>query len=475
VSILFFALLGCTTEECSDSTLSTDCSDAFLATRLTVILGHESTEPVKEATEPTLDYDPLLYIEDSLTVDGEESQRSGWGIDFSDNELLVSIPTEGSIRSADIRDVERLQDAEPFLQGESLYSFGADIAIVEAPTSERLLLVGAPDSNRDSSSRKEGAVYLFQGEEERFHLLGESSGDNIGEAITACPDLDGDGWADWVISNSYATPDDGKPLAGTVHLGLSESWRYYAGSQGIESLPKVVGKSYGGRLGYSISCDDDIDGDDSPDILIGAPFADADADANGAVYILPSSMLGMPSIDASDLQTLYGLEENAWLGWDIGSGDMDGDGLAEIISGAPGALKARGEAHIWMGEELLKESRPNVRFRIRGERTGDSFGFTTLSTDFNGDGYADAVIGAPNHYEELSEQQETVASGKMYVFLGAHNFQGWAPSVSARLDADFTYSGQTSFLKVGQRILTNDFNADGAMDLVLLQKIPPRD
>ena len=72
-------------------------------------------------------------------------------------------------------------------------------------------------------------------------------------------------------------------------------------------------------------------------------------------------------------------------------GDVDKDGYRDIAIAHPGADSNRGRIHVYSG----KDHRSLTGGGLPGTAPGDRFGESLCSTDLNQDGHADLVLGAP--------------------------------------------------------------------------------
>ena len=147
-------------------------------------------------------------------------------------------------------------------------------------------------------------------------------------------------------------------------------------------------------------------------------------------------------------------------------GDMNGDGLAEIVLGAsaadPGGRNDAGMAFIIHGSNAAGRTgalEPTAGFQIQGISAGDALGtFASPGGDINGDGYADVLVVAPDIPEPIW--------GHAYAVFGA---PGVAPGgtlvVSALNGANgFRLNGNGYEAPVGGLV---DFNADGFDDILV--------
>jgi hypothetical protein len=91
--------------------------------------------------------------------------------------------------------------------------------------------------------------------------------------------------------------------------------------------------------------------------------------------------------------------ENAgdWFGYSVATaGDVNGDGYADLVVGAPSYDDYRGKAYVYHGSPAGLGHTP--AWTAVGENAGDHFGYAVATAgDVNGDGYADLVVGAPSY------------------------------------------------------------------------------
>src|SRR5262249_41713163 len=106
------------------------------------------------------------------------------------------------------------------------------------------------------------------------------------------------------------------------------------------------------------------------------------------------------------------------------AGDVNGDGLDDLIIGAHredanGRVDA-GAAYVIFGKAgglsnaNLANLAPSDGFRIIGAAAGDNTGYSVSSAgDFNGDGFADILVGAPD-----ADPNGSTRGGSVYVIYG---------------------------------------------------------
>jgi hypothetical protein len=211
------------------------------------------------------------------------------------------------------------------------------------------------------------------------------------------------------------------------------------------------------KLGSSIATIGDINGDGDPDFALGAPSNDSSFIDAGRVYI-------MTAVESSieDAQVTFNGEtiKDAFGSSVDSAGDVDGDGLADVLIGAPGfdggGLNS-GKAYLffganlWGGGEIPLES---ADFEFVGSDPYEEVGLAAAGAgDMDGDGFGDVVIGAP------SNRDRGYHAGKVSLYLGDSLFDG------AEV-ADYVFLGEESYARLGSSFLhAGDVDGDGLADL----------
>lgn len=155
----------------------------------------------------------------------------------------------------------------------------------------------------------------------------------------------------------------------------------------LPGLTPVVIQGLGGTdaLGSSLAFVGDLDGDDVPELAVGAPGAYAETGQGYvqagmvAVFSGASLLAGVPISPSNALNLLPGLDAGSRFGASICSpGDWDGDGLAELVTGAPGAAAAgvagAGQIRIQYGQTLLSCAASSCSLALYGATEGEALG-----------------------------------------------------------------------------------------------------
>lgn len=234
------------------------------------------------------------------------------------------------------------------------------------------LIVAAP-LEANGGVANSGAVYAYTDVTGMMSMrLGSvpENGARFGSALTTA-DLDGDGALETYVGVPFA---DG--AAGDEGLVLR-----FGGARPIPSVAPRPDSAFGAALAHG-----DVDGDGFDDLVVGAPGRD---DGRGAVEVLfGSAMERSWSLSAV-------VQPASAFGAQVGCGDFDADGVLEVVVSAPnqnvGSSNGSGSVYVFRGEGTA-----DVVLTQPEREAGAGFG-TTLSVlgDVDGDGIDDLLVGAP--------------------------------------------------------------------------------
>ena len=182
---------------------------------------------------------------------------------------------------------------------------------------------------------------------------------------------------------------------------------------------RLVGEDREDFAGASVAGAGDVDGDGLGDLLVGASGHDGGGSNAGAAYLILGASLGAPSLGLSLADHRFvGESSGDDAGASVaGAGDVDGDGLGDLLVGAPddddGESDA-GAAYLVLGASLGPGGDLDLSladFKFRGERYEDVAGSAVSAAgDLDGDGRGDLLVGAPS-------VDEAVTPGAAYAIL----------------------------------------------------------
>jgi hypothetical protein len=241
----------------------------------------------------------------------------------------------------------------------------------------------------------------------------------------------------------------------------------------------IRGADSNDQSGASVAGAGDVNGDGLRDLIIGAYLADASGNVQAGESYIVFGKADTAAIELADVANgiggfvIRGDDAHTWLGFDVSAaGDVNGDGLADVILGAPysgpAMPDAPSESFIVFGkvdtaEVLLADLASGTGgFVIRGANHGELTGMSvSRAGDVNNDGLADFIIGAPE------ADANGPCSGESYVVFGK------VDTAPVDLQADvidgdggFVIRGVDADDRSGEHVArAGDVNGDGFGDL----------
>ena len=391
-------------------------------------------------------------------------------------------------------------------------------------------LVSPPDLDAaDAANGTDGIASLrnVYGRPDSLLFLGRSSGSRAGRSVASAGDTSLDTRNDvligaprqggsrqgaaYLVSTLELTAADAADgaVGGAINLSLinprADSWVFR-------------GESSPGQAGWMVGAAGDIDGDGGGDILIGAPYMYDGDEERGALYLIASGDLneadaadGVPDSDIELARVagqpnswkLVGEAEANFAGLAAATADIDGDGSAELIVGAPGHAQGAGAVYVLPLDRLHEADSADgtsdhvVRlggvaaltgaYRLVGDNgdngtfgDGSGAGRALAAADIDGDGKADLLVGAQDYMRggvwcpSPGEQSQT---GAAYLLAGA-DFPA-ADAADGVTDGSIRLSNVAAQRnswqltgRAGDRLGTSisvsgDLDGDGRADLVL--------
>jgi uncharacterized delta-60 repeat protein len=277
-------------------------------------------------------------------------------------------------------------------------------------------------------SGKTGAVLMS--------VNGVAAKDAMGFAVAGNGDIDNDGFDDVLV---------GAPNADDFAFGVADagSATILFGPDGIRTKT-FIGKSKKSLSGSAVALAN-VNGDNHADIIIGAPKAD-----DVARSLVDAGIVTVISGNGySVLNTLYVAKEKSHAGSSVAAGDINHDGKADIIIGAPNDddatnnLKDAGSVSVYdiSGTELMRKY---------GAVANAHFGKAVASGDVNNDDFDDVLVGAPD-----DDNAKLKDAGSVTVYSG---------SDGSSLIKKF---GAVAKINLGNSVAAGDVNADSYADIIV--------
>lgn len=183
-----------------------------------------------------------------------------------------------------------------------------------------------------------------------FFIEGASARAYIGQAISAAGDVNGDGYADLLVGSTADAPGTAFVLFGN---SSGANIQVSAVAAGSDPGFAIIGEASGDAAGYSVSYAGDFNGDGLADILVTAPSNDTTGADGGRAYVI-FGKTGSTAVDLANLGTqegfaLAGLASTGYRTLASYAGDVNGDGLADLIVSTPLDFSGKGGAYILFG------------------------------------------------------------------------------------------------------------------------------
>ncbi len=318
-------------------------------------------------------------------------------------------------------------------------------------------------------------------------LIGETKSDYLTSPSDADPhgaliaDLNGDGYGDVIVG----APRYGSNGRIYVRFGAEDLSGETDLASGVDFT--VTGSSTSSNISAAMAAGD-INGDGIADLVIGAPSSES---LSGAVYIVFGSVslsgdldLGSTSADV----VITGPSGLAMLGNDVAIGDVNGDGVGDLVIGSPyfdvpvgdgstldyaGAVYVLFGSSSWSGSIDLTVTPADVMIYGNNEDGWDSHVGSRVGVgNFDGDAYDDIVFGhCQADVDGWDDEGYPGYSGIYWAIMGSGSLS--ASYSMGDGDYDFKVWGTgwegsgTSAYNIGEELGIGDLDGDGYDDLIL--------
>ncbi|MFT4541168.1 MAG: hypothetical protein ACI841_004418 [Planctomycetota bacterium] len=313
------------------------------------------------------------------------------------------------------------------------------------------VIIGAPDF--DGGQNDEGRAFVFHGSPSGMSpvpdWIGEANQElaGFGGAVDGAGDVNGDGYADVIIS---------APSYDSGHVNEGKTFVYHGSSTGLLSTPEwtAEGDQLEAEFGSCVAGAGDINGDGYHDVIVGAHLYDRGQIDEGVAFVYLGSPNGLNAIHSWSGESN---QESAEYGYSVaGAGDVNGDGFCDIVLSAAlynGGQIGEGRSYAYYGSPAGLNAAPDWTAEI--DQAFALFGAAVSGIgDVNGDGFSDVGIGAALYDNTL------VNEGAVFVYHGS--------AAGLALDHSWFTSGDQPGSGFGYAVAAaGDVNGDGFGDLAV--------
>ena len=256
--------------------------------------------------------------------------------------------------------------------------------------------VGAPESNQNATRSGQVKIYLGASnvnaivQPTAFRFTGDQANWALGWSMDAAGDLDGDHYDDLIV---------GAPQPFDVNSGRAVIWFGQSSTLVAPSRLVLNGEVGSDRFGFSVSGAGDPNQDGYDDVIVGAPGHDSQGFDKGAAYVF---LGGLSVNGIADWKTIGGAALDSLGYAVDGGEDVDGDQTSDLVIGAPGAdISAvnSGEARLFYGGSYPSTAADSVISPVvpdPGFESEDRFGAAVaLAGAVSGGSASEVLAGAP--------------------------------------------------------------------------------
>ncbi len=292
------------------------------------------------------------------------------------------------------------------------------------------VIVSAP--YYDAGQTDEGAAFVFlggpagvpSGSPSTAATVLQGNQGHFGETVASAGDVNGDGYSDVLVG----APEYLGTNVGVAFVYLGSSTGIANGDPAGAATRLTLPPGHGSSLTFAktLASAGDVNADGYDDVIIGASGYDSAATpANGAAFVFHGGPSGIADATTDAAATHIQSTTSGNFGASVSSaGDVNGDGYADVIVGA-GTYAGTGAAFVYLGgpsgvasgtdltasAKLTSAQIGMIFFGGVGSNQTTRGGGVAGVGDVNGDGYADVIVSAFDHFSLFLGSATGIASG----------------------------------------------------------------
>ncbi len=214
-----------------------------------------------------------------------------------------------------------------------------------------------------------------------WSVVGSQNNQQFGSSVGTAGDVNADGYSDIIVGSS----------------GTNSAFVFHGSATGLPGAAAwtAVNAQAGAFFGTAAKTVGDVNGDGYSDVIVGAYAFDNGQTDEGVAFVYHGSPAGL---SPAPVWTAEGDQPGAQFGIEVGAaGDVNGDGYSDVIVGAPlfdNIESAEGRAYVYLGSPTGLPA--GAAWTAESDQTAANLGRSVAGAgDVNGDGYADVIVGAP--------------------------------------------------------------------------------
>ncbi len=322
----------------------------------------------------------------------------------------------------------------------------------------------------DNAQREEGLIFLWYGSalglgpngtpaNADWFAESDQATARLGFSLARAGDVNGDGIHD-LIAGARDHTLGAQSKDGLAAIWLGRPGGFVRGS-GLGAADWIVDSdATGSQFGHIVAGAGDTNGDGYDDVLVGAPeYPGAAGGPRGRAFLFLGTRT-VPEVPAS-----WFAGNGAQSGFSVaGAGDVDGNGYADVLVGAPGhtvAAGSEGKASLYLGGPGGLST--VAAWNVFGSGEGSQLGAALAGVeDVNGDRLSDVLIGSPG----FTTAAGVASVGRADLYFGAAG--GVSPVLA------WSECGTAFQEKFGSSMAySGDVNLDGFADFIVASKTTP--